>query len=152
MGQGIMGGDGLVAARHLLGAGVEVEVLLIGDEAELKADPKTNYQILKKLQPEIFTSDLSKIAEADLIIDAIFGIGLQSLVCGPQSLIIKSLNKSGKPILAVDVPSGLNADTGEVMGVAIKAGTTVTFVAEKQGFCKAEGPNYCGRVIVRKIF
>ena len=88
---------------------------------------------------------------ADLIIDAIFGIGLSSEVKEPYAGMIEYLNRSENPILSVDVPSGLDADTGKVLGVAVRARRTVTFVASKKGFLRADGPKYCGKIVVRDI-
>lgn len=157
-GVGNNGGDGLVAARHLLNAGKKVKVFLVGKTSKLKTDPKINLSILDKMGCDIIRSEgaekfilrfPSLIRKADLIIDAIFGIGLKSGVKEPYAEIIRCLNQSKKPVLAVDVPSGLNADTGEVLGVAVKARRTVTFVAAKKGFRKAR--RYCGKVVVKDI-
>lgn len=146
-GVGNNGGDGLVAARHLLNAGIKVSVYLLGNISKLKADPKTNYNILRKMGTARILRKFPK--HCDLIIDAIFGIGLKSDVRSPMSEVIDLMNNSCKPILAVDVPSGLDADTGKVLGVAVKAKRTVTFVANKKGFAKAK--KYCGKIVVRDI-
>lgn len=143
-GVGNNGGDGFVAARHLANAGVNVQVFVVGKISKLKPDPKTNYNILKKIGIK-FTKQI----DSDLIIDALFGIGLRSEVRDPYASVINLMNKSGKPILAVDVPSGLDADTGKVLGIAVKAKKTVTFVASKKGFVKAR--KYCGKIVVRDI-
>ena len=161
-GVGNNGGDGFVAARHLANAGKKVAIYIVGDLAKLKDDPRINLDILRNLRLKAsvpfgnekgtenfilrFPSLLSK---ADLIIDAVFGIGIKSKVRSPMSEVIESMNKTGKPILAVDVPSGLDADTGRPLGVAIKAKKTVTFVAMKKGFAKAK--RYCGKIVVRDI-
>ena len=151
-GVGNNGGDGLVAARHLANAGKKVVIYIVGDLAKLKNDPKINLNILKRMETvpmshrDRFPSLLSK---ADLVIDAIFGIGLKSEVKSPMSDVIEAMNASHKPILAVDVPSGLNANTGKPLGIAIKAKKTVTFVAMKKGFSKAK--KYCGKIIVKDI-
>ena len=149
-GSGNNGGDGLVAARHLLNAGVKVRVCFLGDASKLKTDPQINFNILRQMKQRIGRS-LSKMRKVDLIIDAVFGIGLVKEVREPFLGVIKRLNRLGIPILSVDVPSGLNADTGEVLGAAAKAKITITFVAPKPGFYKAEGPKYCGKIIVRNI-
>lgn len=155
-GTGNNGGDGLVAARHLLNAGKEVTVYLLGEPAKLKTDPLLNYQILRNLNANIVevksAADLKPVKQADLIIDAIFGIGLSTPVKSFLAEAIDLLNQTKIPILAVDVPSGLDADTGLILGTAVKANKTVTFVAAKKGFFKADGPKCCGKVIVRPIF
>lgn len=152
-GVGNNGGDGLVAARHLLNAGVKVQVCLIGKISKLKPDPKTNLNILEKMGVKVkrvkTLKGLKGIGKAGLIIDALFGIGLSSEVREPYASIIDFLNRSRKPILAVDVPSGLDADTGQAPGIAVKAKRTVTFVAKKKGFRRAS--RYCGKVVVRDI-
>jgi NAD(P)H-hydrate epimerase len=152
-GVGNNGGDGLVAARHLLNAGKKVKIYLVGKASKLKADSKTNLDILKKMGQKIVrvrsVRDLKDIRKASLIIDAVFGIGLISKVREPYASIIDHLNRAKRPILAVDVPSGLDADTGQALGIAVKARKTVTFVASKKGFRKAS--QYCGRVVVRDI-
>jgi NAD(P)H-hydrate epimerase len=155
-GVGNNGGDGLVAARHLLNAGVKVNVYIIGKISKLKADPKTNFKILKKMKQGIISSRKPETKRLgfqgyDLIIDALFGIGLKSEVREPYALVIDLINKAGRPILSVDAPSGLDADSGKVLGVAVKAKRTVTFVASKKGFSKAAGPKYCGKIVVKDI-
>lgn len=164
-GMGNNGGDGLVAARHLLNAGVKIDLYMVGELAKLKTDPRTNFNILITMGQEVMgisgPEHLTSVSKADLIIDAIFGIGLKSAashrsasargVRGQYAEIIEFLNQSKKPILAVDVPSGLDADTGKVLGVAVKAKKTVTFVAAKNGFFKAAGPKHCGKIVVRDI-
>jgi hydroxyethylthiazole kinase-like uncharacterized protein yjeF len=154
-GTGNNGGDGLVAARHLINSGVKVKVYLVGSPAKLKDDPKTNLNILLKMGEKVAwvrsVKVLSGIKKSDLIIDALFGIGLNSPVSGLQQAVIEYLNASGVPIVAVDVPSGLDADSGQVLGSAVRARRTVTFVAAKRGFFKNEGPRYCGKIIVRDI-
>ncbi|MEE8637637.1 MAG: NAD(P)H-hydrate epimerase, partial [Candidatus Margulisiibacteriota bacterium] len=132
-GVGNNGGDGLVSARHLLNAGINVKVYLIGKASKLKPDPGTNLNILKRMKQKIVklrsAKDLRDMRKSDLIIDAIFGIGLKSNVRSPMSEVIDIMNKSKRPLLSVDVPSGLDADTGKVLGVAVRARRTVTFVA-----------------------
>jgi hydroxyethylthiazole kinase-like uncharacterized protein yjeF len=154
-GVGNNGGDGLVAARHLLNAGINVKVYLAGKISKLKPDPKINLNILKKMRQKVkivkYLKDIKGIGKANLIVDAIFGIGLKSEVRKPISDIIRYLNQSKKPILSVDVPSGLDADTGRVLGAVVKSNRTVTFVAAKKGFSKVEGPRFCGKIIVRDI-
>lgn len=154
-GAGNNGGDGLVAARHLLNAGITVEVYLVGNLSKLKPDPKTNLKILTRMKQKIVkiraVKNLRNIKRNDLIIDAIFGIGLKSEVRDLYADVIQFLNQLHKPILAIDVPSGLDADTGKVLGIAIKARKTVTFVASKKGFSRVDGLKYCGKIVVKDI-
>jgi len=150
-GAGNNGGDGFVAARHLINAGIKVKVFVTGPKSKLKKDPKTNLNILLKMGQGIkwvrSAKDLIGIKNYELIIDAIFGIGLNSQVKGLYLDAINVLNNSRVPILSVDVPSGLNADNGKVLGAAVRAKRTVTFVAPKKGM----GPKYCGKIVVRDI-
>lgn len=140
-GTGNNGGDGLVAARHLKNAGVTVIVYMIGRQKKLKNDPKINYKIIQKIGCKVkwlrSSNDLAFPKGTDLIIDAIFGIGLNAPVAGLYLEAIRVMNNSGFPILSVDVPSGLNADTGKPMGIAVKAKKIVTFIAPKKGIPKA---------------
>ncbi|MFH1387653.1 MAG: NAD(P)H-hydrate epimerase [bacterium] len=158
-GKGNNGGDGFVAARYLAERGYEVEVVLIGNRDEVKHDPKVNIEQLKKLEannPTLkcgeYTPDFSLGLQAkDIIVDSLFGIGLKTELKPPYIDIINQLNSTGKPIIAVDVPSGLDATTGKVLGAAIKATKTVTFAAAKTGFYKEEGPAHTGEVVVVDI-
>lgn len=154
-GTGNNGGDGFVAARHLLNAGLKVMVYIVGSKDKLKNDPKTNLNILLKMGKKVewvkSVKELNGIKRADLIIDALFGIGLNSPVTGLYRDAIEMMNNSNVPILSVDVPSGLDADSGKVLGAAVRAKRTVTFVAPKRGFFKADGPRCCGKIIVRDI-
>ena len=119
-GVGNNGGDGFVAARHLANAGKKVAIYIVGDLAKLKDDPRINLNILRSQETATFSRRFPKLLrQSDLIIDAIFGIGLKFEVKSPMSDVIEAMNVSGKSILAVDVPSGLNADTGKPLGIAI---------------------------------
>lgn len=144
-GVGNNGGDGFVAARHLLNAGHKVKVFVIGQKTKLKNDPKINLNILLKMEQGVVwvksVKDLKGIAKCGLIIDALFGIGLKSPVAGVYLDAINAMNKSGVPILSVDVPSGFN------MGTAVRPRRTVTFVAVKKGMTRAN----CGEIVVRDI-
>ena len=154
-GTGNNGGDGLVAARHLLNAGIKVAIYLIGDAAKLKTDPLLNHNILINMGQKIVqiktTAGLKAVKKSALIIDAIFGIGLSSPVQGLQAEVINFINRTKLPVLSVDVPSGLDADTGQVLGVAVKATSTITFIAEKSGFSKVSARKICGRITIKDI-
>lgn len=147
-GPGNNGGDGFVAARYLARQGIEVEVYVIGKKSKIKNDPKINLGILEKLGVEAEEFLSSTKVHCDLIIDAIFGIGLKGEIRGTARDIIKNLDGYGIPILSVDVPSGLDADTGEVLGYAVKAKKTVTMQFPKKGFYINKGPEHTGDVVV----
>lgn len=157
-GTGFNGGDGMVAARHLYNWGYKIVIYLVGDESKCKKETLSNLNILKKLDIEInkfkstVVSSLKKrLAYADLIIDAILGIGLKGKVRKPLTGLIKCLNESNLPIISVDVPSGLDSDTGKICGTCIRAKETVTFAAPKKGFFLENGPHRVGEVILRDI-
>ena len=158
-GKGNNGGDGFVCARHLINKGIDTDIFLIGDPAELKKDAKINYNILKKMGKTIkplkvkkdFYALKAKFARTGLLIDAIFGIGLSGRVKEPYREIIDLMNQSKIPILAIDVPSGLDATGGSALGSCIKARKTVTFAMAKTGFFKNQGPSHIGKLITVDI-
>lgn len=156
-GTGNNGGDGFVTARHLRDLGIPVQVFLAGKKKDLKPDAKVNAQILKSLGHPILEiaqagrNFVRALRKADVIIDALFGVGLNRDLGDPWRAIIEKMNESRRPILAVDVPSGLDATTGRVCGVAVKANKTVTFTFSKSGFYRADGPAHVGKVVVAEI-
>ena len=156
-GKGNNGGDGFVVARHLHNHGREPEITLIGARADIKGDALLNLEIAEKMGISVHTYDdvvSLKLERSDLIVDAIFGIGLSRNVGEPYKSTIEKINKlsaSGTTVVSIDVPSGLNADTGEVMGVAVRANITVTLACEKEGLRTGEGPRYAGRIVVGYI-
>ncbi len=156
-GIGNNGGDGFVVARHLINAGCNVKVFLIGKAKKLKKDPEINYKILKKLKCPVkeiqvaSKSLLLDLKKTTLIVDAIFGIGLSREIADPFKGIIETINCFRKRVVSVDIPSGLNGTTGNIYGVCIKADQTVTFAVLKKGFFKNEGLRYSGKVIVADI-
>lgn len=158
-GKGNNGGDGLVAARYLINKDVDVDVYLLAKKEELKNDPVTNLNILKKLTKSIYTMcDLESferikkdLKDTGVIIDAIFGTGLASAVKEPYITVIKYLNKLNIPIISVDVPSGLDATEGCALGATIKADKTVTLGLLKKCFQKNEGKRFAGEVSVCDI-
>ena len=154
-GRGNNGGDGFVAARHLVLGAVPVAVYLVGDPERLAGDARTNFEIVSRMGLSVVRvngpSDLMPAADAGVIVDALFGTGLVGEVREPYAGIIRFLNELGRPVVAVDVPSGLDCDTGKPLGVAVRAAVTVTFVALKKGFADPEAAHYTGRVIVAGI-
>jgi len=153
-GTGYNGGDGMVATRHLNNWGYEVLVCLVGQESKCKDEALSNLNILKRLGVRVvkYSNSFRKnISRVGLIIDAILGIGVEGDLRPPIVKLIKFLNESRSPILAVDVPSGLNPDTGKIQGVCIEATRTVTFTAPKKGFFLSGGPDNVGEVILKDI-
>jgi len=160
-GTGNNGGDGFVIARHLLNKGLGVNVALCGDGSKVAGDAKVHLDVLLHMGLAVVSLDVEdKGIEArirgcalcaDLIVDAVFGTGLRGEVSPPYARLIEAINGLGIPILAVDIPSGLDADTGRPLGAAIRAACTVTFVAMKRGFVPPESRPYTGEVVVASI-
>lgn len=158
-GPGNNAGDGFVAARHLINNNIKVRVFLLNGVKNIKGDALLNYRILNKLGAQIVTlpnvtylrKTGASLSKAGLIIDAIFGIGLNKKIEGFIAEVILEINASGAPVLSLDVPSGLCANTGKVFGCCVEANTTVTFGASKKGFCKGAGPKNVGKLIVVDI-
>ncbi len=161
-GTGNNGGDGFVIARHLLNSGFKVIVVICGDRNKIKGDAKINLEILERLgQPieslNISHDNISKCVRvfadsADMIVDALFGTGLSGQLSDDYKWLIESINAQNCPILAVDIPSGLDCDTGEPLGAAIRAVCTVTFVAMKKGFTVSRSASdYTGDVFIASI-
>jgi len=151
-GGGNNGGDGMVIARKLYSNGAHVKFLLLSDEKKLKGITKKNFQILKKIGVSIKKKPNQKeigkaLKETDIVIDAMLGTGLSGEVKGLYKKTIELINKSGKKVVSVDIPSGINGDTGEVMGTAVKSDITVTF-----GLPKIGNLNYPGYEHWKKLF
>ena len=156
-GLGNNAGDGFVAARYLVNAGVKTVVYLVGMKQKLKNDALINYHAAKNLgvpvlsvnmPDQAFVRDLKK---ADIIIDAIFGIGLNRPIDEPFKSITDTINGFKKYVLAIDVPSGFDATTGKALGACIKAKQTFTFTCIKTGFLKPSARSFTGKVQVFDI-
>jgi hydroxyethylthiazole kinase-like uncharacterized protein yjeF len=147
-GPGNNGGDGYVAARLLAERGYDVRVDAVGDRARLKGDAAG---AAEQWMGETRPAEPAGLAGADLIIDALFGAGLDRMVEGPARAIIEAMNGSGIPVIAVDLPSGINGSTGIVMGVAVKAARSITFFRRKPGHVLLPGRLHCGPVEVADI-
>ncbi len=157
-GKGGNGGDGLVLARHLAVAGRDVAIALTAPAADFdrKSDAGVNLTIVERLKiPLEVTPDGKALAsflartKPALVADALLGTGVSSEVREPHRGLIEAMNASGIEIVAVDVPSGLDGDTGKPLGVSVRAAFTVTFAAEKKGFASAR--EYTGEVEVVSI-
>ncbi|MDP4595237.1 MAG: NAD(P)H-hydrate dehydratase [Beijerinckiaceae bacterium] len=151
-GPGNNGGDGFVAAQLLKNMGYSVEAGLLGTKAILKGDAA---QAAARWTGRIGSAALVNLDEADLVIDALFGAGLARDIDGRALAIIERINQwridTGKPVLAVDMPSGVDGDTGAVRGVAIKADASVTFFRLKPGHVVLPGRDLCGRLVLEDI-
>ncbi|MBU1427518.1 NAD(P)H-hydrate dehydratase [bacterium] len=157
-GSGNNGGDGFVVARHLYNYGVKVKVFLLAPFHKIKGEAGENLNIIEKMGVELIeveTVKLEEIQEAvqnfDLIIDAILGTGLQGKVTGLKAKMIDLVNVAGKEVVAIDVPSGLNADTGKIEGPCIKATHTITLALPKIGLMLFPGASFAGKVTIEDI-
>ena len=160
-GTGNNGGDGYVIARHLLNSGFQVVVVVCGDRSRIKGDAKTNLDILERLGQPVAELDLAGgdmegqvkdfVEGASMIVDALFGTGLSGELRAEHREVVESINGQNCPVLAVDIPSGLDCDTGEPLGSAVRATYTVSFVAAKKGFAAEGAKQYTGDVFVASI-
>jgi NAD(P)H-hydrate epimerase len=161
-GPGNNGGDGGVVARHLDAWGYPVRIVWLAHRAQLRGDAEAQWVILEhsgadqtawfdihppesKLQPDELDSLLSG---ANWLVDGLLGTGLARPIEGVLRSVVEAMNRAGKPILALDLPSGLDADTGAPLGVAVRARATATFVAPKLGFTAPGAAEYTGEVAV----
>jgi hydroxyethylthiazole kinase-like uncharacterized protein yjeF len=147
-GPGNNGGDGFVAARHLAERGYDVRVSFVGDTNHLKGDAAVAFD--RWNGPTEEASPVS-LGNCDVVIDALFGAGLDREVEGLPRAMIKAINGSGGAVIAVDLPSGVNGTTGQVMGVAVQAVRTVTFFRRKPGHLLLPGRLHCGAIEVADI-
>lgn len=169
-GRGANGGDGFVVARHLAEKGRSVAVFLVGGETGLRGEAAVNYGILRRMAaegsltvaPVTEETGVAALEEAlqtaALAVDALFGTGLRGAVTGLPLAVIRLLNRAACPVLALDVPSGVDAATGrlpaaegEAAGEAVRATTTVTFGLPKLGLCVYPGAAYVGRLVVAHL-
>jgi hydroxyethylthiazole kinase-like uncharacterized protein yjeF len=157
-GKGNNGGDGFVAARHLLKMGAKPIVYFIGDPREVKGDASTNLKRWKKLGKLVVNrgagaGDWMPLETDVVVVDALLGTGARGPIEGRLREVILGVNarEPGSNVVSVDIPSGLHADTGDVQGAAIIADFTVTFTAPKPGMVLGPGGSYVGELVVRQI-
>ena len=159
-GAGNNGGDGLVAARHLANHGHRVTILLTVDEHKFTGAALTQLQIIQKMriplailprQKDAFKQWLENSDVGDAVVDAIFGTGLnRPLDASIQELIVQ-VNQSNRRVISVDIPSGLDCDTGRPLGIAVQAAHTISFCGMKIGFESAEAISYLGQISIGDI-
>lgn len=157
-GPGNNGGDGLAMARLLAANGIDSEVQLVRAGKSLTDDAQFNLGFLQKSGINVREADeknlqpvLDVLSPDDWIVDALLGTGIRGTLRSPFLEIVEAINHSSARVLSIDVPSGLDTDTGEPCGVAVRAEVTVTFVATKAGFRFSHASPYLGRVVVRQI-
>lgn len=155
-GIGNNGGDGLVVARKIHSNGGNVKVYLLGDEKKFKGAAKTNFEIASKIplnieHVESIEAVKLDIVHADAIVDAIFGTGLIRDVGGTYKDVIQLINESGKRVFSIDIPSGINGNTGKIMSIAVKSDYTTTYGLPKLGTVLYPGYDNCGKLYVSHI-
>jgi NAD(P)H-hydrate epimerase len=158
-GRGNNGGDGLVVARHLVMRGAAPEVLLLADPGRFKGDALANWRIGNEIgltvhvlpDPSQALAHVRQAGHIDIVVDALFGTGLSQPIAPDLGQVVEWVNKSGAFVVAVDIPSGLQADSPTVSGPAIKAAVTVTFTALKLALVVPPASDLAGRVVVAPI-
>lgn len=145
-GAGNNGGDGYVIARLAHEHGLAVDVMALADPAGLQGDARRAWQDALDAGVTVRPFDSGPLALADVIVDAVFGTGLSRPVEGRWYAAIEAINTAPAPVLAVDIPSGLQADTGAILGTAVRAARTISFIGLKQGLFTAAGPDCCGMI------
>lgn len=145
-GTGNNGGDGFVVARLAHEQGQQVEVLIVGDVNKISGDALAAKQRLEGCGVTTQVYGNGKLPLADLVVDAVFGTGLKGAVSGNAVHAINAINQHGTPVFALDIPSGLLADTGDVLGEVVHADVTVSFIGLNQGLLTAKGPDCCGEL------
>src|SRR5437762_2958632 len=158
-GRGNNGGDGLVVARTLLHRGVDVSVFLIGTVSDVRGDARTNLEILGRLgltaveiaDSQAWELHFSEVSDCTLIVDAIFGTGLNAPLSGLIESVVADVNASGIPVVAIDLPSGLSADSAEPIGDSIEATITVTLAAPKLPLVLPPAETRAGDIVIADI-
>ena len=161
-GTGNNAGDGFVVARHLTNAGIVVDVAVFGDRGRIKGDAMSNLIVIEKMavpicfveqpDPDVAKTTVERLAgPARLVVDALLGTGTAGPPREPIRSAIEAINNARKPVVAIDIPSGLDCDTGRSLTPAICAAHTITFAASKKGFTHSRARRYTGDVTVVSI-
>jgi ADP-dependent NAD(P)H-hydrate dehydratase / NAD(P)H-hydrate epimerase len=150
-GPGNNGGDAFVVARHLRAWSYHVDVVFVGDAQRLPADAHAALQALQAEGDGELLQTIPARQRYDLIVDGLFGTGVSRALDKPYATLVADATELGAPVLALDMPSGINANTGGVMGAALRAQHTITFIALKPGLLTLDGPDYRGELSVDKL-
>jgi len=150
-GVGNNGGDGFALAQYATLAGLQVDVRQVGPTHKIRNDALTMLHEMADLGLVGLPFDAEALTEADVIVDALLGTGLDRPVEGAYREAIEAINASGRPVLALDIPSGLSADTGRVLGCAVRAACTVTFIVPKVGLHMEQGREVAGEVLCEPL-
>ncbi|MET0284848.1 MAG: NAD(P)H-hydrate dehydratase [Polyangiales bacterium] len=145
-GEGQNGGDGWVVARHLHARGIRARCVLIGSPDKVRGDARPNFDALAKLGIDV--SSTLKLDGATLIVDALFGTGLARALEGAHAEVVQRINDSDVAVCALDLPSGIDADSGQILGAAVRADVTVTFAGYKRGLFQFPGVEHAGALHV----
>ncbi len=145
-GVGNNGGDGYVMARRAMEAGLDVRVCQLGDASRLQGDALQAFQRMQRTGLQAISFSSEALVWADVVVDAIFGTGLDREVKGVWADALMTIRDSGVPVLAIDIPSGLDADTGRVHGTAVRAELSISFIGLKQGMFTNEGREHSGTI------
>ena len=156
-GTGNNGGDGLALSRLLNAEGIETDIYIIGSIEKMSTACRKQYEILSNMGLEIKTIETmvdldeleASMAKSQITVDSIFGIGLKRELNNLYSAVVDTINNKSREIISIDVPSGMNSDTGEILTKCVKANMTVSFIGRKKGFKNME--EYTGKVIVENI-
>ncbi|MGZ8224194.1 MAG: NAD(P)H-hydrate dehydratase [Methylobacter sp.] len=144
-------GDGYIVAGLAYEAALKVSVYAVSEPEKLQGDALTAYQNCVKSNVQVIAFQPGHIIEADVIVDALLGTGLDRPVTGLYAEAVQMINDSSAAVIAVDIPSGLHADTGNVMSCAVEADCTVTFIGMKQGLLTGQAPEYCGELVFSSL-
>lgn len=158
-GCGNNGGDGFAAARHIYSENKNLAVYTTAAENSFKGDALINYNIIRNMGIDITHISSGKgidllvedLKSSGIVVDGLFGTGLQREVTGLYAEIIDAVNRYGKFVLSIDIPSGIDADSGKVLGIGVRADCTVTFAAPKTGLYLYPGADYAGRIFIEDI-
>ncbi|OFW09928.1 MAG: hypothetical protein A3H96_02680 [Acidobacteria bacterium RIFCSPLOWO2_02_FULL_67_36] len=158
-GRGSNGGDGFVVARTLVQRGIETAVFLLGSVAEIRGDPRTNLEVLGRIgltvveitNAQEWELHFSEISECDVLVDAILGTGFHGQLSGLLETVVADVNSLGVPVVAIDLPTGVSADSHEIEGEAIEASMTVTLGAPKIPLVLPPADTHCGDLVIADI-
>lgn len=150
-GSGNNAGDGYIIAGLALKAGLEVRVYAVSAPEKLVGDALSAYRKYTDDDGSVLPFQAGQAVNADVLVDALLGTGLDRPVTGLYAEAIQTINSHSSPVIAVDIPSGLNADTGNLMGCAVKADCTVTFIGLKQGLFTGQAAEYCGEICYAQL-
>lgn len=157
-GAGNNGGDGFVIARHLEIRGATVRTFVVARAEKIVGDAAVNLAILRHFEYDVhevvgeaLAGLARQLSEFDVIVDAIGGTGIRGQLQGDAAVAVEQINAAGKPVMAVDIPTGLDCDTGQADGPVVRADVTITFVAPKKGFGAKSASYFTGRVVLADI-